>query len=89
VYEEFNNSQVVNVKEVASHPVFGDGAADDTASIQAFLNVSVGNVLYFPYGIHLLIDTILVPPDSRLVRSAFRLLRSSAHIKVSRVQVVL
>lgn len=70
-YAEYNLSQVVNVKDVTAHPVQGDGVADDAASIQAILNDSVGKVVYFPYGIYLLGDTVVVPPGSRLVGEAF------------------
>ncbi|KAK0644443.1 glycoside hydrolase family 55 protein [Cercophora newfieldiana] len=70
-YAEFDVSQVVNVKTVAAHPVSGNAVADDTASIQAIINDSVGKVVYFPYGIYLLSDTLLIPPGSRLVGEAF------------------
>ena len=70
-YAEFDISKVVNVKDVPAHPVAGNGATDDTASLQAILNESVGKVVYFPYGIYLLSDTLLVPPGSRLVGEAF------------------
>lgn len=70
-YAEFNVSQVVNVKDVTNYPVAGDGTTDDTASLQVILNESVGKVVYFPYGIYLLSDTLLVPPGSRLVGEAF------------------
>ena len=70
-YAEFDLAQVVNVKNVPAHPVLGDGATDDAAHIQAILNESVGKVVYFPYGIYLLGDTVVVPPGSRLVGEAF------------------
>jgi glucan 1,3-beta-glucosidase len=70
-YAEFNLSQVVNVKKVAAHPVAGDGVNDDAANIQAILDASVGKVVYFPHGIYLLGDTIVLPPGSRLVGEAF------------------
>ncbi|KAH8894478.1 glycoside hydrolase family 55 protein [Thozetella sp. PMI_491] len=70
-YADFQPSQIVNIKEVAAHPVMGDGVADDAKSIQEILNQSVGKVVYFPYGIYLLSDTVEVPPGSRLVGEAF------------------
>jgi glucan 1,3-beta-glucosidase len=70
-YAEFDVSQVVNVKDVGAHPVAGNGAIDDTASLQAILNESVGKVVYFPHGIYLLSDTLFIPPGSRLVGEAF------------------
>ncbi|CAK7200150.1 hypothetical protein SEUCBS139899_002840 [Sporothrix eucalyptigena] len=70
-YSEYNLSQVVNVKDVPEHPVKGDGLTDDAANIQAILDVSVDKIVYFPYGIYLLGDTVVVPPGSRLVGEAF------------------
>ncbi|KAK1751241.1 glycoside hydrolase family 55 protein [Echria macrotheca] len=70
-YAEFNSSQVVNVKTVAGYPVSGNGNTDDTASLQAIINQSTGKVLYFPYGIYLVSDTLTIPPGSRLVGEAF------------------
>ncbi|KAJ4367429.1 hypothetical protein N0V83_007011 [Neocucurbitaria cava] len=70
-YAEYKLSQTVNVKSVKEYPVAGDGVTDDTANIQVILNNSVGKVVYFPYGIYLLSDTLLVPPGSRLVGEAF------------------
>jgi glucan 1,3-beta-glucosidase len=66
-YEEFDVSQVVNVKDVSDYPVVGDGVTDDTLSLQAILNTSTGKILYFPHGIYIIKDTLLVPPGSRLV----------------------
>ncbi len=70
-YAEFDVSQVVNVKDVPAYPVMGDGATDDATNIQSILDQSVGKVVYFPYGIYLLGDTVVVPPGSRLVGEAF------------------
>jgi glucan 1,3-beta-glucosidase len=70
-YADFDLSMVVNVKDVAGLPVKGDAITDDAANIQKILNKSVGKVVYFPYGIYLLGDTIVVPPGSRLVGEAF------------------
>jgi glucan 1,3-beta-glucosidase len=71
-YAEYDASQVVNVKDVAGHPVAGDGATDDTASLQAILNTAAGKkIVYFPHGIYLLSDTLLVPSGSRLFGEAF------------------
>jgi glucan 1,3-beta-glucosidase len=70
-YAEYDISQVVNVKNVAAHPVKGDASTDDAANIQAILNESVGKIVYFPYGIYMLGDTVVVPPGSRLVGEAF------------------
>ena len=78
-YAEFDLSQVVNVKTVATHPVLGNAVADDTASLQAIINDSVGKVVYFPHGIYLLSDTLIIPPGSRLVGEAFTQLSATGN----------
>ncbi|KUJ10056.1 pectin lyase-like protein [Mollisia scopiformis] len=71
-YAEYDVSQVIDVKDVAAHPVAGDGVTDDTASLQAILNSAAGKqLLYFPHGIYLLTDTLLIPVGSRLVGESF------------------
>lgn len=71
-YAEYDVSQVLNVKDINGHPVAGDGVTDDTASLQAILNAAAGKqLLYFPHGIYLLSDTLLIPPGSRLVGESF------------------
>ena len=78
-YAEYDVSQVVNVKDVAAHPVAGDGSTDDTASLQAILNdaATKGQVAYFPHGIYILTDTLLIPPGSRLFGESFTELSGS------------
>jgi glucan 1,3-beta-glucosidase len=67
-YADYAASQVVNVKNVEKHHVAGDGATDDTASLQAIIDEAAGEkVVYFPHGIYLLSDTLTIPPGSRLV----------------------
>ena len=78
-YANYPLSSIVNVKSVSSHPVSGDGVADDTASLQAILNEAAadGKVVYFPHGIYLLTDTLVIPPNSRLVGEAWSQLSAS------------
>lgn len=64
-YEEYDVSQFVNVKDQG---VKGDGAADDTAAINAILAANAGcKITFFPQGTYLVYDTIYVPPGSRIV----------------------
>ncbi|KAI1447555.1 glycoside hydrolase family 55 protein [Annulohypoxylon stygium] len=71
-YEEYEVEQIVNVKEVPLFPVAGDGKADDTASLQAIINKHAGcKVLFFPYGIYLVTDTLVFPPGSRVFGEAW------------------
>lgn len=71
-YAEYDVSQVINVKDVSGYPVAGDGVTDDTASLQAILNSAAGkSLLYFPHGIYLLTNTLLIPTGSKLIGEAF------------------
>ncbi|KAK4161776.1 glucan endo-1,3-beta-glucosidase [Cladorrhinum sp. PSN259] len=72
-YATLSLAQILNVKSFPSHPVHGDGIHDDSASLQFILNIAAaeGRVVYFPHGIYLLSDTLVVPPNSRLVGEAW------------------
>jgi glucan 1,3-beta-glucosidase len=71
-YADYDISNIINIKSVAAYPVAGDGSTDDTTSIQAILNNCAGKqVVYFPYGIYILTDTLTIPVGSRLVGEAF------------------
>ncbi|KAI2631894.1 glycoside hydrolase family 55 protein [Hypoxylon sp. NC1633] len=71
-YKEYGVEQIVNVKDVPGHPVAGDGKADDTASLQAIIDKYAGcKVLFFPYGIYLVTDTLVFPPGSRVFGEAW------------------
>ncbi|KAK3321756.1 glycoside hydrolase family 55 protein [Apodospora peruviana] len=80
-YAEYDLAQIVNVKDVTGYPVAGDGVADDTASLQAILTAAAAKnqVVYFPYGIYLISDTLLVPPGSRLVGEAWTQLSATGN----------
>ncbi|KAI1373765.1 glycoside hydrolase family 55 protein [Hypoxylon crocopeplum] len=71
-YMEYGVEQVVNVKDVPAHPVAGDGQADDTANLQAIIDKYAGcKILFFPYGIYLVTDTLVFPPGSRVFGEAW------------------
>ncbi|KAI2468269.1 glycoside hydrolase family 55 protein [Annulohypoxylon bovei var. microspora] len=71
-YEEYGVEQFINVKEVPSYVVAGDGKADDTASLQAIINEYAGcKILFFPYGVYLVEDTLVFPPGSRVFGEAW------------------
>lgn len=78
-YAEYPLSSIINVKSVASHPVHGDGVTDDTASLQFILDAAAkeGKVVYFPHGIYLLTDTLVIPPGSRLIGEVWTQLSAS------------
>ena len=72
-YAGYSAEQILNVKNVTSHPVKGDGQTDDSASLNAILAQAAENcqVAYFPYGVYVVKDTLAVPPGSRLTGEAF------------------
>ncbi|CAJ2511817.1 Uu.00g074420.m01.CDS01 [Anthostomella pinea] len=71
-YAGYDVSQFVNVKDVADHPVAGDGKADDTAGLQAIIDRYAGDkIVFFPYGIYLVTDTLKFPPGSRVFGEAW------------------
>ncbi|KAF2830766.1 family 55 glycoside hydrolase [Ophiobolus disseminans] len=78
-YANFSSEQVVNVKDVASHRVYGDGKTDDTIALQTILNSAAqdGKIAYFPHGTYLLTDTLIIPPNSRLWGESFTELSGS------------
>ncbi|KAK0657883.1 pectate lyase superfamily protein-domain-containing protein [Cercophora newfieldiana] len=85
-YAEYTLSQIINIKDVSSHPVKGDGVTDDTANIQAILtsysqsNTSTSakdTAFYFPHGIYILTDTLYLPPGTRMIGEALTQLSAS------------
>lgn len=51
----------------------GDGATDDSASLNAILadNAAKGKLSYFPYGVYIVKRTLQIPPGSRIVGEAW------------------
>ncbi|CRG88664.1 hypothetical protein PISL3812_05698 [Talaromyces islandicus] len=69
-------SQVVNVKTVSGNPVQGDGKTDDSASLNAILRDNAANcrISYFPFGVYILKDTLVIPPGSRIMGEGWSVL---------------
>lgn len=72
-YAEYAADQVVNVKDVADHPVKGDGSTNDVESLNAILADNAANckITYFPYGVYVVEDTLKVPINSRIAGEAW------------------
>ncbi|TVY51390.1 Glucan endo-1,3-beta-glucosidase BGN13.1 [Lachnellula cervina] len=72
-YADYALDQFVNVKSVSGYPVNGDGATDDSASLNAILAQAAANckIAYFPYGVYVVKSTLFVPAGSRLVGEAW------------------
>jgi glucan 1,3-beta-glucosidase len=71
-YQEYSAGQVINVKDVPDYLVTGDGATDDTASLQHIITTYAGcKILFFPHGTYLVTDTLTFPPGSRVFGEAW------------------
>ncbi|KAJ5726886.1 Pectin lyase fold/virulence factor [Penicillium malachiteum] len=72
-YNEYTAADVVNVKTVSGFPVKGDGATDDTKSLNAILkqNAEDCKITYIPYGVYRVSDTLFIPVGSRIVGEAW------------------
>ncbi|KAK6519188.1 hypothetical protein TWF281_003877 [Arthrobotrys megalospora] len=69
-YQDLPASSFHDVKTSGAR---GNGRSDDTAAINAALQTatSAGKVTYFPHGMYLVTDTILVPPGAKIVGEAW------------------
>lgn len=71
-YQKYSVDQVLNIKNVAGLPVYGDGATDETNNINAILSQYAGcKIIYFPAGTYIVTNTINVPAGSRIYGDAF------------------
>jgi glucan 1,3-beta-glucosidase len=72
-YAGYALDQFINVKSVSGYPVKGDGATDDSASLNAILKQAATNckIAYFPYGVYVVKSTLFVPPNSRIIGEAW------------------
>ncbi|KAL4756108.1 pectate lyase superfamily protein-domain-containing protein [Aspergillus foveolatus] len=69
-YEDLAAEDIVNVKLFG---VKGDGTSDDTVMLNWVLSyaANLSSVVYFPYGIYIITDTLDVPVGSRIVGQAW------------------
>ncbi|KAK0613427.1 pectate lyase superfamily protein-domain-containing protein [Immersiella caudata] len=71
-YEEWDVGMVVNVKEDPEFRVWGDNLHNDGPSINAILRKHAGcKLIFLPQGVYQTLETIYVPPGSRLVGEVF------------------
>lgn len=65
-YSDVVASKVMNVKTLGA---VGDGVTDDTNALNSILEgaANTSSVVFFPYGIYLVTDTLRVPVGSRIV----------------------
>lgn len=60
-------SDVVNIQKYGAK---GNGVSDDTKAMQTVLNKYAGHVVFVPYGVYVLHDTLDIPIGTRLVGEA-------------------
>lgn len=60
--------------------MYGDGTTDDSASLNAILsdNAAQGKITYFPYGVYIVRETLVIPPGSRIVGEAWPVISGKA-----------
>lgn len=65
-YSDLGNSQLLDVKALGAK---GDSISDDTAILNHILDVAanISAVVYFPFGVYMVSDTIRVPVGSRII----------------------
>jgi pectate lyase-like protein len=78
-YAQYASDQIVNVKAVLGYPVMGDGRTDDSASLNTILRQNARNckITYFPYGVYVVLNTLIIPPGSRIIGEAWSVITGS------------
>jgi uncharacterized Zn-finger protein len=69
-YTNIGRSQIFDVKAYGAQ---GDGYADDTAALNSVFAIAanMSSVVYFPFGVYLIKDTLNIPVGSRIVGQAW------------------
>ncbi|KAG9251359.1 pectate lyase superfamily protein-domain-containing protein [Emericellopsis atlantica] len=69
-YHELSTADVMNVKALGAK---GDGVTDDTKVLNSILEgaANTSSVVYFPFGMYLVKDTVHVPVGSRIIGQAW------------------
>lgn len=69
-YDDLSASQFVNVKTLGAK---GDGKTDDTVVLNNILSqaANLSSVVYFPFGVYIIKDTLRVPVGSRIIGQAW------------------
>lgn len=76
-YFEMTRPTFVNQTQidVTTLGLIGDGSTDNTKALQAALNNYAGKaVLFFPYGLYVISNTVVVPPGTRLLGQVWSVL---------------
>ncbi|KID94680.1 LysM domain protein, partial [Metarhizium majus ARSEF 297] len=78
LYYNVAASNVIDVKALGAK---GDGATDDTAVLNAILEgaANTSSVVYFPFGVYIITDTLHVPVGSRIIGQAWSQIMARGH----------
>ncbi|KAF3492429.1 LysM domain-containing protein [Arthroderma uncinatum] len=69
-YLDIGQSQILDVKALGAK---GDGKSDDTAVLNSILSraANMSSIVYFPFGVYIIKDTLQVPIGSRIIGQAW------------------
>jgi hypothetical protein len=69
-YTDIGMSQIMNVKDLGA---VGDGKTDDVAALNSILDraANMSSIVYFPFGVYVIKDTLRVPVGSRIIGQAW------------------
>ncbi|KAK2846374.1 hypothetical protein FQN49_005788 [Arthroderma sp. PD_2] len=69
-YLDIGQSQILDVKALGAK---GDGKSDDTAVLNSILSraANMSSIVYFPFGVYIIKDTLHVPIGSRIIGQAW------------------
>lgn len=67
-FETIGAGSILNVKSLGAK---GDGTSDDSQILNQILASHVGQILFFPFGVYMVSDTIVVPVGSIIVGQAW------------------
>ncbi|PGH27695.1 hypothetical protein AJ80_00710 [Polytolypa hystricis UAMH7299] len=69
-YTDIGTSQIINIKTAGAK---GDGVTDDTSALNTIFAAAanMSSIVYIPYGIYVITDTVKVPVGSRIIGQAW------------------
>lgn len=70
---KYHNVLASKVMDVRALGAKGDGVTDDTAALNAILDgaANTSSIVYFPFGVYIISDTLRVPVGSRIIGQAW------------------
>lgn len=77
-YLNIGTSQVINIKSAGAK---GDGVTDDTTALNSVFEAAgnMSSIVYIPYGVYVITDTVKVPVGSRIIGQAWPQIMAKGH----------